>query len=79
MAKKKKAKKEPMLQAYGGIAVVFSLIVLLHESTGFLGQFFYQLSRFLFGNGISTRRPHSAGAADRFGARPALGAGSHRA
>ena len=50
MAKKKKAKKEPMLQAYGGIAVVFSLIVLLHESTGFLGQFFYQLSRFLFGD-----------------------------
>ena len=39
-----------MLQAYGGIAVVFSLIVLLHESTGFLGQFFYQLSRFLFGD-----------------------------
>ena len=50
MARKKKAKKEPMLQAYGGIAVVFSLIVLLHESTGFLGQFFYQLSRFLFGD-----------------------------
>ena len=50
MARKRKVKKEPMIPVYGGIAVVFSLIVLLHSSTGFLGQFFYQRSRLLFGD-----------------------------
>ena len=50
MGRKKKVNKQPMIQVYGGIAVVFSLIVLLHENTGFLGQFFYQVSRFIFGD-----------------------------
>ena len=49
MARKKK-KNDTMIQAYAGITVVFSLIVMMHESTGFLGQFFYQLSRFVFGD-----------------------------
>lgn len=54
MASKKrrnsKAKKESTVQIYGGILFVLSLIVLLHENTGFLGEFLHKCSRFAFGN-----------------------------
>ncbi len=51
MAKKRRSKKDSsLIQVYGAIAIVFSLIVLLHGNTGFLGKFFFQCSRYLLGD-----------------------------
>lgn len=50
MAKKKKrASSNGTAYIYGGILVMISAIALLHEYTGFLGQLFYQLSYWMFG------------------------------
>lgn len=48
--RKTRAKKESTVQIYGGILFVLSLIVLLHENTGFLGEFLHKCSRFALGN-----------------------------
>ena len=51
MTRKRRSRKDSsLIQVYGAIIVVFSLIVLLHENTGFLGSFFFHCSRYLFGN-----------------------------
>lgn len=48
----RRTKKErgSMVQIYGAIFSAFSLIVLLHSYTGFLGSLFYRIGRFLFGD-----------------------------
>ena len=52
MAKKRrstKAKKESIIQVYGGILLVISMIALLHENTYILGDLLYRATRFVFG------------------------------
>lgn len=55
MAKKKvrrttNATREKLILIYGGIIVTFCTIVLLHDTSGFLGDFFYRCSRYLLGD-----------------------------
>ena len=52
MAKKRrstKAQKESIIQIYGGILLVISIIALMHENTYILGDLLYRSTRYVFG------------------------------
>ena len=49
MAKRKKKKDKLVCQLYGAILIVASMIALLHEYTGLLGEILGNLTRYVFG------------------------------
>ena len=52
MAKKRrstKGQKESIIQIYGGILLVISIIALMHENTYILGDLLYRSTRYVFG------------------------------
>ena len=48
--RRKSKTTEKLIQIYGGILVTLNVIILLHESTGFLGEFLFKCTHYLFGD-----------------------------